>query len=319
MWKFNPILKTTIWGGDRIIPFKHLDSDLKKVGESWEISSVEGSESVVSGGSDAGLPLSQLIDKYKSGLMGSKNYERFGCRFPLLVKFIDACQDLSVQVHPDDELAQKYGMPNGKTEMWHILAAAPGARLANGFRHEVDPADYNHLVESGEIENVLNFEEVSPGDTFFIPARRVHAIGAGCFVAEIQQTSDATYRLYDYRRRDAEGRLRELHTEKGFEATNFRDTDGRAIRYAATPDLPINLVRTPFFTTNVLTATSPLTRDYSEIDSFIIIIVTSGSGSLQCGDEEMEVTQGDTILLPASAPTLGIIPSPSLSLLESYI
>lgn len=319
MWKFNPILKTTIWGGDRIIPFKHLDATIENVGESWEISAVEGDESIVANGPDKGLSLPELIVKYNSSLMGSQNFARFGTRFPLLVKFIDARQDLSVQVHPDDEMAQKYGEPNGKTEMWHILDSAPGGRLANGFKQEVDPADYNRLVETGEIEQVLNFVEVAPGDTFFIPAGRVHAIGAGCFVAEIQQTSDATYRLYDYRRRDAEGNLRQLHTEKGFEATNFSDTDGNAIKYNNIENLPVNLVRTRFFTTNVLNADTEITRDYSEIDSFIIIIATAGSGRLRCGSEEMDVRQGESILIPASAERLTILPSPTMTLLEAYV
>lgn len=243
MWIFNPILKSTIWGGERIATYKGIATDLEKVGESWELSGVEGDESVVAEGIDAGMTLPALIDRYGASLMGHRNYEKFGNRFPLLIKFIDAREDLSVQVHPDDAMSQKYGMPNGKTEMWFVLDAAEGARLANGFKNPVDPADYETLVKSGEIENVLNFVEIKPGDTYFIPAGRVHAIGKGAFVAEIQQTSDATYRLYDYHRKDKNGNERELHTELAKEAVNFNDTDGNPVDYKRVKNVPVNIVR----------------------------------------------------------------------------
>ena len=170
MWTFNPIFKTVIWGGEKIAPFKGVATDQKKIGESWEISGVAGSESVVADGKDKGLTLTALIDKYGASLLGEKNYKRYGDSFPLLIKFIDAHDDLSVQVHPDDELARKRGSKFGKTEMWYVLGAAPGARLANGFNREVNPDEYEGLVNSGEIMDVLNFNPVKPGDTFFIPA-----------------------------------------------------------------------------------------------------------------------------------------------------
>ena len=218
----------------------------KKIGESWEISGVAGSESVVADGKDKGLTLTALIDKYGASLLGEKNYKRYGDSFPLLIKFIDAHDDLSVQVHPDDELARKRGSKFGKTEMWYVLGAAPGARLANGFNREVNPDEYEGLVNSGEIMDVLNFNPVKPGDTFFIPAGRVHAIGKGAFVAEIQETSDITYRLYDYKRKDKDGNERQLHTKEAFEAINFKDTEGKPVAYTAHRDIPVNLVTSPF-------------------------------------------------------------------------
>lgn len=319
MWIFKPILKQTIWGGDKIAPYKEIDSDLENVGESWELSGVKGSESVVSEGPDAGLTLPELIGRYGATLMGSRNYDRFGNRFPLLIKFIDAREDLSVQVHPDDTMAQKYGEPNGKTEMWYVLDAAPGAKLANGFRNPVNPQDYEALVESGEIENVLNFVEIKEGDTYFIPAGRVHAIGKGAFVAEIQQTSDATYRLYDYHRKDKNGNERELHTALAKEAVNFNDTDGNPVAYASKENVPVNLVRCPFFTTNVLEADHELVRDYSENDSFVALIITGGAATLSSGDDTLHVHHGQTVLIPASAKSVTITPTPSVSLLETYI
>lgn len=319
MWIFKPILKQTIWGGDKIAPYKEIDSDLENVGESWELSGVKGSESVVSEGPDAGLTLPELIDRYGAALLGSRNYDRFGNRFPLLIKFIDAREDLSVQVHPDDTMAQKYGEPNGKTEMWYVLDAAPGAKLANGFRNPVNPQDYEALVESGEIENVLNFVEIKEGDTYFIPAGRVHAIGKGAFVPEIQQTSDATYRLYDYHRKDKNGNERELHTALAKEAANFNDTDGNPVAYTAKENVPVNLVRCPFFTTNVLEADHELVRDYSENDSFVALIITGGAATLSSGDDTLHVHHGQTVLIPASAKSVTIAPSPTVSLLETYI
>ncbi len=319
MWKFTPILKSTIWGGERIAPYKGIRTDLHNVGESWELSGVDGDVSVVSGGPDAGLTLPELIDRHGASLMGHRNYEKFGNRFPLLIKFIDAREDLSVQVHPDDIMARKYGMTNGKTEMWFVLEAADGARLANGFRDPIDPAGYEDLVESGGIEDVLNFVKIRPGDTYFIPAGRVHAIGKGAFVAEIQQTSDATYRLYDYRRKDKNGKERELHTALAKEAVNFNDTDGNPMDYKATENVPVNLVRCPFFTTNLLTADHELMRDYRENDSFVVLIITAGEAEIRSEQGAMNVRQGETVLVPASAKGVSVIPRDSVSILETYV
>ncbi len=319
MWTFNPIFKTVIWGGEKIAPFKGVATDQKKIGESWEISGVAGSESVVADGKDKGLTLTALIDKYGASLLGEKNYKRYGDSFPLLIKFIDAHDDLSVQVHPDDELARKRGSKFGKTEMWYVLGAAPGARLANGFNREVNPDEYEGLVNSGEIMDVLNFNPVKPGDTFFIPAGRVHAIGKGAFVAEIQETSDITYRLYDYKRKDKDGNERQLHTKEAFEAINFKDTEGKPVAYTAHRDIPVNLVTSPFFTTNLWTIDHEVMRDYSEWETYVVIICTKGKATLTTDMETRVIKEGTSVLIPASCKKLTIIPDNLFEALETYI
>lgn len=319
MWTFNPIFKTIIWGGEKIAPYKGIKTDQTSIGESWEISGVEGSESVVADGPDAGLTLTQLMERYGSKLLGEKNYQKYGNTFPLLIKFIDACQDLSVQVHPTDELAQKRGAKFGKTEMWYVLGAEKGARLANGFNNKVDPAEYEKLVETGEIMDVLNFNDIKPGDTFFIPAGRVHAIGKGAFVAEIQETSDITYRLYDYKRKDKDGNERQLHTKEAFEAINFNDTEGKPVEYNMVRDIPVNLATTPFFTTNVWQIDHEVMRDYSEWDTFVVIICTKGAATITTDTDSKHVKEGMSILIPASCKKLTIEPDKVFEALETYI
>lgn len=319
MWTFKPIFKTTIWGGERIAPFKGIETEQKDIGESWEISGVEGDESIVANGHDAGKTITQLIDKYGTSLLGERNYKKYGDRFPLLIKFIDAREDLSVQVHPDDKLAHERGKKSGKIEMWYVLGAEPGARVANGFNRQVESGDYRRLVETGEIMDVLNFNDIHPGDTFFIPAGRVHAIGKGAFVAEIQQTSDVTYRLYDYKRKDKDGKERELHTDLAFDAINFNDTEGRSVAYTPHPDIPVNLVTSPFFTTNLLQIDEKVLRDYSEFDTFVVIIAAEGEASLVCGNETLEIRRGTSVLIPASAKGLSIVPKGKFTAIETYI
>lgn len=319
MWTFNPILKSIIWGGEKIAPYKGIKTDQTTIGESWEISGVEGSESIVADGVDAGLTLTQLLERYGSKLLGEKNYKKYGNTFPLLIKFIDARQDLSVQVHPTDELARERGSKFGKTEMWYVLGAEKGARLANGFNREIQPSEYESLVESGEIMDVLNFNEIKPGDTFFIPAGRVHAIGKGAFVAEIQETSDITYRLYDYKRKDKDGNERQLHTKEAFDAINFNDTEGKPVEYKMIRDIPVNLVTSPFFTTNVWHIDHEVMRDYSEWDTFVAIICTKGSATVTTDTDSRTVNEGMSILIPASCKKLTIVPNGVFEALETYI
>jgi mannose-6-phosphate isomerase len=221
--KFKPILKSTLWGGERIIPFKQLDCQQEQVGESWEISDVPGDESVVAEGADAGKNLTQLMEEYKGKLVGEENYKRFHGKFPLLIKFIDAKQDLSIQVHPDDELAMKRHQSMGKTEMWYIIDNTGGqAHLYSGLKKQITPQEYADMIENNTICDALDKYDVQPGDVFFLPAGRIHSIGAGCFLAEIQQTSNITYRIYDFNRRDKNGNLRELHTELSKDALLHR-------------------------------------------------------------------------------------------------
>lgn len=319
MWVFKPILKEVIWGGNRIIPFKNIDSDKQKVGESWEISGMSDNESIVAEGPDAGLSLTELIKKHKSELMGEKNYVKFGDRFPILVKFIDAAEDLSVQVHPSDEIAMKKEGKSGKHEMWYIMAANPEAKIANGFNVEINTEDYKDLVDSGNIVKVLNYIPIEPGDTFLIPPGRVHAIGKGTFLAEIQQSSDVTYRLYDYKRKDKDGKERPLHTDEAFEAINFKDINISKIPYLSNEDLPVNLVSTPHFTTNLWKIKNEVVRDYSEWDTFVIIICTKGNAELTTVSNTRKVKAGDIVLLPASCKNVTIVPEKEFEALETYI
>ena len=208
LFKFEPLLKQTIWGGDKIVTFKHLESDLDSVGESWEISGVPGDESVVANGEYKGKTLNEVLIEMKDKLVGADNYKRFGDRFPLLIKFIDARQDLSIQVHPDDETAHRQGKPMGKTEMWYVMDSDENASLKVGLKKKITPEEYAQMVEDDTICDALGNYKVKSGDCFFIPAGRIHAICSGSFIAEIQQTSDVTYRIYDYKRKDKNGNYR---------------------------------------------------------------------------------------------------------------
>ena len=300
--KFEPILKQTLWGGDKIIPFKHLNETLPNVGESWEVSAVEGSESVVANGADKGYTLPEMVRKYKEELVGEANYARFGNKFPLLIKFIDAKLDLSIQVHPGDELAKKRHNSFGKNEMWYVIAADKGAKLISGFAEEITPKEYKDRVHNGTFAEVLQTCAIEPGDVFYVPAGRVHGIGAGAFVAEIQQTSDITYRIFDYNRKDKDGKSRELHTSQAMDAINFSDVqDDFRTEYERIQNEPVEMVASPYFTTSVYDMTEEITCDYSELDSFVIFICVEGSCRLT-DDNQNEITlrAGETVLLPAA-------------------
>ena len=320
--KFEPILKQTLWGGDKIIAFKHLNETLSGVGESWEVSAVENNESVVANGPDKGLTLSEMVGKYRQELVGEANYSRFGTKFPLLIKFIDAKLDLSIQVHPGDELARKRHNSFGKNEMWYVVSADKGAKLISGFSEQITPKEYKKRVYDGTFAEVLQTCDVKAGDVFYVPAGRVHGIGAGAFVAEIQQTSDITYRIYDYNRKDKEGKLRELHTTQAVEAINYADVqDDFRTHYEPVQNEPIDLVASPYFTTSLYDMTEEITCDYSELDSFVIFICVEGACRLT-DDNRNEVTlrAGETVLLPAVTQEVTIVPEEGgVKLLETYV
>lgn len=320
--KFEPILKQTLWGGDKIIPFKHLNETLPNVGESWEVSAVEDSESVVANGVDKGYTLPEMVRKYKDELVGEANYARFGNKFPLLIKFIDAKLDLSIQVHPGDELAKKRHNSFGKNEMWYVIAADKGAKLIAGFSEEITPKEYKDRVHNGTFAEVLQTCAIEPGDVFYVPAGRVHGIGAGAFVAEIQQTSDITYRIFDYNRKDKDGKSRELHTGQAMDAINFADVqDDFRTEYDRIQNEPVEMVASPYFTTSVYDMTEEITCDYSELDSFVIFICVEGTCRLT-DDNRNEITlcAGETVLLPAAIQEVTIVPEGgSVKLLETYV
>lgn len=320
MYKFEPILKSTIWGGNRITAFKQMASAGQPIGESWELSAVPGELSVVSQGADKGLTIVELIDKYRDRLLGHDNYCRYGNQFPLLVKFIDAEADLSVQVHPDDALAMQRHGTSGKTEMWYVIDATPDTKLCAGFSHRITPAEYRKMVVDGSLEQALHYEAVSAGDVFYLPAGRVHSIGAGCFIAEIQQTSDVTYRIFDYNRRDNQGNLRQLHVEEAEAAIDYRPTKDAKTHYRRKKDCPVQLVSSPYFTTSLYELTEPMECDYTELDSFVIYICTQGAAHLVADGTEMVTIQaGETVLIPASTGTVTILPNPKTSILEVFV
>ena len=317
---FAPLLKEVIWGGSDIRPFKGLEPDDKKIGESWEISHVDDNFSIVAEGALAGKNLDELIDLYGERLVGKSVQERFGHRFPLLIKFIDARDYLSIQVHPDDELGMKRHNSFGKTEMWYVINAAPKAKLYSGFAVQSSPEDYVRRIEEGTIVDALAEYEVRPGDVFFLPAGRVHAIGAGCFIAEIQQTSNITYRIYDYDRTDAAGNKRELHTELAKDAIDYRLEKDYRTAYTPVADQPVHLVECQYFETNLLDLTQPISRDWSQLDSFVIYICMEGKVTLRDAQgNEVSLHQGQSVLVPAEDPSLTLTPEGSVKLLETYI
>ena len=317
MYKFEPLLKQTLWGGDKIIPFKHLNTKMEQVGESWEISGVKDFETIVANGPDKGKSLNQLVSEMKDQLVGKENYERFGDEFPLLVKFIDAHQDLSIQVHPSDEVAHRQGKSHGKTEMWYALPSTPGAMLYNGLKQQITPEQYKQMVENDTITDALARYEVHEGDVFFIPAGRIHTIGAGCFVAEIQQTSDVTYRIYDFKRKDKNGNYRELHTQLAAESIDYTVLDNYRTEYEPLKNEGVQVATCPYFTTAVYDLTEPMTLDYSELDSFVILIAVKGEGRLICNGEEMPFQMGDTVLFPATTNEVRV--EGEVKFLETYV
>ena len=316
--KFNPLLVQTLWGGEKIIPFKHLNSDLTQVGESWEISGIKGNETVVSEGEFKGKKLNELVDELKGKLVGEANYKRFGNDFPLLIKFIDARQELSIQVHPTDELAQKRGKLRGKTEMWYIMDSDENAKLRAGMKEKITPEQYKQMVENDTITEAIAEYKVKEGDCFFLPAGRIHSIGTGCFLAEIQQTSDVTYRIYDFKRKDKNGNYRELHTEEAAECIDYNVEPNYRTEYTPVKNEGVGLVECPYFTTAVYDLNEPMTLDYSELDSFVILIGLKGSGEIT--DNEGNTTtlcEGETILIPATTSEVKV--TGNIKFLETYV
>lgn len=316
--KFEPLLKQTLWGGSKIIPFKHLDAHLDNVGESWEISGVPGNETVVADGPFKGQSLNQVVAQMKADLVGKENYERFGNEFPLLIKFIDACQDLSIQVHPTDEIAKKQGKERGKTEMWYALESDADAHLMAGLKRQITPGQYAEMVENDTITEAIAEYPVKEGDVFFLPAGRIHAIGTGCFVAEIQQTSDVTYRIYDFKRKDKDGNYRQLHTKEAAECINYEVLPDYRTHYTAVQNEAVELVKCPYFTTAVYDLNEPMALDYSELDSFVILIGLKGEGVITDDDgNKTTLCAGESILLPATTKTLMV--EGTVKFLETYV
>ncbi len=297
IFEFEPILKTLIWGT-----------------ESWEISAVKGNETRVKGGNEN---LSELLARMQEQLVGAENWQTYGAEFPLLIKFIDAKQDLSIQVHPTDEIAKRQGRERGKTEMWYLMDAAPGAKLYSGLKKQITPEQYAAMVENDTICDALAQYEVKPGDVFFLPAGRIHAIGGGCYLAEIQQTSDVTWRIYDYGRLGADGKPRELHTAQAAEAIDYHVEPNYRTEYQPVINEGVEVVRCPYFTTAVYELTEPMQLDYSELDSFVVLMGLEGSGTITDSEgNTIPFGKGQTVLIPACES--GVKISGSLKFIETY-
>ena len=319
--KFKPYLKTVVWGGEGIPAFKEIVTDQEKIGESWEISGVKGHESVVADGPLAGKTITELMETYREKLVGKKNWQKTGTEFPLLIKFIDAAKDLSIQVHPNDELAaRQFPGSRGKSEMWYIINAKKDASLLSGLAQKITPEEYEQRVKDNTITEVLCRHHVKEGDVFNLPAGRIHAICAGTFLAEIQETSDLTYRIYDYNRPGLDGKPRELHTELAKEAIDYNVYDDYRTDYDKVMNQLTPLVSCEHFTTKLLQLDKQIRLDLSAYDSFFVFIITQGSGTLITeNDVTLPFHQGETILVPAVCSQIDIMPNDQVNLLSCTI
>lgn len=314
--KFQPLLKEKVWGGNKLNILFH-KSESGNIGESWEISGVEENVSEVSNGKLKGKNLNWLLDIYKGELVGEKIYKNFGNIFPLLFKFIDAREDLSVQVHPNDVLANARHKSFGKTEMWYILDVEENGRLILGFNKNVDKKKYLNSLSEKQIPDILNVLPVKEGDAFIIEPGTVHAIGAGVLLAEIQQTSDVTYRIYDWDRPDTDGKLRGLHTDLALEAIDFSKSKSK-LDYSQGVDLPHLIGTTDFFSVNKLDLSKNYVRNLENIPSFTVYMCLKGSALIETGSFSESIHKGETILIPAQLPEIKFITN-SASFLEVYI
>lgn len=318
---FQPLLKPTIWGGDRLAGFKHFPPT-RGIGESWEISALSGNETHVAAGHEEGRTLPELIETYGAALMGAEVMRRYGSRFPLLVKFIDSAQDLSIQVHPSDAMAHRVGFPNGKTEMWYVLESEPEASLVAGFRQTTTVEACRHSIENGTLMQTLARHTTHAGDCFFIPAGRIHSIGAGNLLVEIQQSMDVTYRVYDFGRVDREGHERPLHIEQALEALDYEAQSDYRTHYALRDGSPADLVRCPYFTVRRWSTTQTVRADREGADSFSILVATEGSALLRDAEgSEFGLMAGQTVLIPAATKHVDIVPdaASTFGFLEVYI
>jgi mannose-6-phosphate isomerase len=296
-YKFTPLIKTLIWGT-----------------ENWQISGVENNETPLANDRKT---LNQLVSEQKGLLLGEANYQRFGDEFPLLIKFIDAHRDLSIQVHPNDEVAKRHGKLRGKTEMWYVMDSAPDASLYNGLKKQISPEQYKEMVANDTICDALAKYQVKEGDCFYIPAGRIHAICGGCYLAEIQQTADITYRIYDYKRKDKDGNYRQLHTQEAAESIDFKVQDDYRTHYTPLKNESQLLVDCPYFITAVYDLTESMSIDYTELDSFVILIGLKGEATLTIDGEDVNFKGGECLLIPATVQEVSTCGT--IKFLETYV
>ena len=302
--KFHPILKERLWGGTKLkeVLGKPITSNI--TGESWEISAVEGDVSIVANGDLSGTSLRELMDNYAEDLLGKNVVGHFGKDFPILIKFIDAKQDLSIQLHPNDKLAKERHNSFGKTEMWYIMDADKDANLIVGFNKDVAKEEYLKSLDNNTLLDLLNYEPVKEGDVFFINTGKIHAIGAGVLLAEIQQTSDITYRIFDFDRRDKNGNLRELHTDLALDAIDFSERDDFKVLYSKNQDIVNTMVRSPYFKTNYFNLSQDLVQDVSQRGAFTIYVCVDGSVTVENEAGTANIQKGETVLVPAASKNI---------------
>jgi mannose-6-phosphate isomerase len=318
--RFRPVLKETMWGGSALKErFRKKAAVGALIGESWEITGMTDDSSMVANGYLKGNTLEEIAEVYMDELLGESVYDRFGIEFPLLIKIIDANDRLSIQVHPDDRLAEERHHAWGKTEMWYIIDAKPGAVIYTGFRKKITKEEYLERLAAKTLEEIINATPVRAGDAFFIPAGMVHAIGEGVLLAEIQQTSDVTYRIFDWDRTDASGQPREMHTSLALDAINFSLDTTNLIRKEPELNKSVLLAESQYFHTSVIRFDSPIIKDYSLTDSFIVYICTESMAVIECFGHREELRAGETLLIPASAESVIIIPQGTATLLEVFV
>ncbi len=317
--KFVPHFKDKVWGGTRLKRLfgKNFDP-LPNCGESWELSTVPGSVSIVANGFLAGNELHELIEIYMADLLGEKVFDKHGNKFPLLIKLLDTNDDLSIQVHPDDAVAQARHHSPGKTEMWYVVHAEPGAEIIAGFNQDISRESYLQHLKEKKLKDILNVYKVKAGDVFYIPSGQVHAIGAGITLCEIQQASDVTYRIFDWERPGSDGKFRKLHTEEALDVIDFSGQDNQ-IGYQTSVNAPSELVRCPYFTTRLFEFDKRIELDYFLVDSFVVYICLEGSFKIQYPGGELKVSKGETVLLPALINGVVLEPHRNARLLECYV
>ncbi|NQW37162.1 MAG: class I mannose-6-phosphate isomerase [Flavobacteriales bacterium] len=318
--KFEPILQEKIWGGSKLKSLLNKASNKQNIGESWEISDVDNNISVVANGDYKGKTLQDLIALFKGDLVGEKVYKHFGEKFPLLIKFIDAKEALSIQLHPDDALAKKRHNSFGKTEMWYVMQADKNANLIVGFKEDCTKEIYLDYLNRDKIADLLNTDIVKPGDVYFIPTGRIHAIGLGVLLAEIQQTSDITYRIYDWNRKDSEGKGRELHTQEALDAIDYKSNESYKTDYQTQENTVSSLIECPYFTTNIIELSKEIAINNTDKDSFVIYICTKGKARIDYSfGQSVEMVMGETVLIPSSLKNFKFNADEASTLLEVFI
>ena len=318
--KFNPILLPKVWGGEKLKGwYSEYSSGLENVGESWLVASLGEQQSQVQNGFLAENTLGELVEVYLNELVGDHIYRLYGEEFPLLVKIIDAKDDLSIQVHPNDDIAKKYHGGLGKNEVWYILEADAEAFVYAGFCCHITPDEYKRAVEDGTITKYLQKYNVKKGDYIYIPAGCVHAIGAGCTLLEIQQSSDITYRIFDYNRPGSDGKLRPLHKEQAFISIDFKEWRNIIRHTDFQPNELIKIVENKDFRMFSYAVDAKQELDMTEIDSFILLSVVEGEALIDMNGELTQARLYDTILIPASADKIMITPKPNARFLATYM